>query len=238
MESSGRIAESAAPSFPDDDASGPNLVPAAPVAAAPLAAQGALGLRAGIVGVEGAAATAPAGGSRPASPTVAQPVGLLRTEAATPRASAKTTTTLAQPTEASEAQEAQRASQVLQQLRMHLHPGLRSATVQLHPAELGRLSIRVSLDQGGVLASVRAESEEALAVLERHIPELEAAFADQGFESMSFEFVLDQHASPDGEAWTQGQDVSRELQQRVEEQLGPQITNPSATQDVGVDTYA
>jgi len=237
-EPAGRAPESAARSLPEQEATAPNHVPAAPVTTAPLAAQGALGLRSGVAGLEGAAATTPTAGARPASPAAAQPAGLPRSEAPAPRAATKPTTAPAQPTEASEAQEAQRASQVLQQLRMHLHPGLRSATVQLHPAELGRLSIRVSVDQGGVLASVRAESEEALAVLERHLPELEAAFADQGFEEMSFEFVLDQHASPDGEAWTQGQDVSHELQQLVEEQLGPQITNPSATQDVGVDTYA
>ena len=62
--------------------------------------------------------------------------------------------------------------------------------------------------------------------------------ADQGFEEMTFEFVLDQHASPDGEAWTQGRDVSHELQRLVEEELGPQLTHPNAAQDVGVDTYA
>jgi hypothetical protein len=121
---------------------------------------------------------------------------------------------------------------------MHLHPGLRSATVQLHPADLGRLNLHVRVDKGSVVATVRAESEEALGVLQRHVPELEAAFADQGFEEMSFEFVLDQHASPDGDAWTRGQDVSRELTRLVEEDLGPQLANPSAAQDVGVDTYA
>lgn len=140
--------------------------------------------------------------------------------------------------EPGEAQEARRATQVLQQLRMHLHPGLRSATVQLNPAELGRLAIRVSVEEGGVVARVAAESEEALAVLQRHVPELEAAFADQGFEEMSFEFVLDQHAG--GETGEEGEsrDLGRALERRLEEDPVHQHLRRAASNGVGVDTYA
>lgn len=140
--------------------------------------------------------------------------------------------------EQAEAQEARRATQVLQQVRMHLHPGLRSATVQLHPAELGRLAIRVSVEESGVLARVSAESEEALAVLQRHVPELEAAFADQGFGELEFEFVLDQESGSQSGTPAEGRDVSQELERRLE--ADPDHQNPprAASNGVGVDTYA
>lgn len=140
--------------------------------------------------------------------------------------------------EPTEAQEAQRSSQILKQLRMHLHPGLRSATIQLAPAHLGRLSIRVRVEGGEVHATVRAESEEALAVLQKHVPELEAAFADQGFADMGFEFVLDQQTSGNPEGWTQGQDVSAQLETLVETQIDPALRARQTLSDLGVDTYA
>lgn len=157
------------------------------------------------------------------------------------RSQEKKTTAASAPSSApelSEAQEAQRSSQILKQLRMRLHPGLRSATIQLAPAHLGRLSIRVTVDGGEVHAIVRAESEEALAVLQKHVPELEAAFADQGFEDMSFEFMLDQQTSDNPEGWTPGQDVSAQLVTLVETQIDPALRARQTLSDLGVDTYA
>jgi flagellar hook-length control protein FliK len=140
--------------------------------------------------------------------------------------------------ELSESQEAQRSSQVMRQLRMHLNPGMRSATVHLHPAELGRIQIKLRTANGEVHAVLRAESEEALAILERHIPELEAAFADQGYEQMSFDFVLDQQESRDPGAWNFDRDVSAELEARMEKQTGPQMRTSNLISDIGVDTFA
>ncbi len=142
------------------------------------------------------------------------------------------------PPELSEAQEAQRTSQVLRQLRMQLHPGLRSATVHLHPAELGRLQIKIRTSAGEVRGEIHADNEETLAVLERHIPELEAAFADQGFEEMSFEFVLDKQDSRDPGAWNFDRDVSAELESRLEQQGSPDSRAKNLLSDLGVDTYA
>jgi hypothetical protein len=193
--------------------------------------------------VKGAGLPATIEASTPTSTAARGPVhavagAMPRTEAgseARPVARAATPAPAHEPTEA---QEARRASQVLQQLRMHLHPGLRSATVQLHPAELGRLAIRVSLEEGGVVARVAAESEEALAVLQRHVPELEAAFADQGFGELSFEFVLDQQAGGEPGAQAEGRDVSRELERRLEEDTDHQNPRRADSNGVGVDTYA
>ncbi len=83
-----------------------------------------------------------------------------------------------------------------------------------------------------------AESEEALAVLQRHVPELEAAFADQGFGELSFEFVLDQQAGGEPGAQAEGRDVSRELERRLEEDTDHQNPRRADSNGVGVDTYA
>ncbi len=81
----------------------------------------------------------------------------------------------------------ERAAEILQQIRVALAPGMRSATVHLSPAELGRLSIRVRLEGGRLSALVRAESPATLELLEKHAPELFSMLSDQGIETGSFE---------------------------------------------------
>ncbi|MFT7669352.1 MAG: flagellar hook-length control protein FliK [Planctomycetota bacterium] len=141
-----------------------------------------------------------------------------------------------QQTETQEAKEAQRAAQVVKQFRMQIHPGLRSATVHLSPAELGRLSIRLQVDGEEMRAMVRAESEETLDTLERHVHELEAAFADQGFEQMEFEFVLDQEPQRGQFELGAGRDVSNELEQLVDNTFTPEERIRLRSNDLGVDT--
>jgi len=130
------------------------------------------------------------------------------------------------------------AADVLQRIRLELHPGLRSATVQLAPAELGRLSIRLRVREGGVDAVVRAESAEALGLLQQHVHELESALADQGFGEASLELVLDQGG---GEGPASG-DASRRLDALVEPSPstdpGPDGGTHLRSDAVGVDTYA
>ncbi|MCB9916259.1 MAG: flagellar hook-length control protein FliK [Planctomycetes bacterium] len=92
---------------------------------------------------------------------------------------------------------------MLRQLRVTLHPELRSASIHLAPAELGRVSIRLEVEGGRVRAELRAESPETLALLERHVPELAAAFEGQGLEAEGFDLGLgfergDHFARPDG----------------------------------------
>jgi flagellar hook-length control protein FliK len=146
--------------------------------------------------------------------------------------------TITKPAPTPESQEAQKASQVLQQFRMHLHPGLRSASIQLAPAELGRLSIRVRVENDQVRALVRAESEDTLGILQQHIHELESALSDQGFQDPSFDFELEQGSSDGKGGWPTGQDVSRELEQLVDEHFTPEDRVRNHSNALGVDTYA
>jgi flagellar hook-length control protein FliK len=154
--------------------------------------------------------------------------------------SKKATPTTSSPDlkEHSQAQAAQRSAQVLRQMRMHLHPGMRSATIQLAPADLGRLSIRLRVEGGEVHAVLRAETAEALGVLENHLPELEAAFEDQGFEEMTFEFVLDQGGSEANGSWPAGHDATQQLEQLIENKINPALRGTQTLSDIEVDTYA
>ncbi|MDI6870352.1 MAG: flagellar hook-length control protein FliK [Bacillota bacterium] len=53
--------------------------------------------------------------------------------------------------------------------------------VQLVPESLGRLSVRVSVAEGGVTARLVVENPEVKALVEERLPELERALRDQGF---------------------------------------------------------
>jgi chemotaxis protein MotD len=90
----------------------------------------------------------------------------------------------------SESEAANRASAVMRQLRVSINPALRSATIQLAPADLGRLSIKLRVDQGRVHATVRAENAETLKILEHHLPELQAALGREGLDAESFDLAL------------------------------------------------
>ena len=121
---------------------------------------------------------------------------------------------------------------------MHLHPGLRTATLQLAPAELGRLSIRIRVDGERVRATVRAETPEALAALERHAPELEAAFADQGFEGLDLDLGLAADEQGRESFPASSQDVSGSLAQLVKTQITPELGASTRSSAIGIDTYA
>jgi flagellar hook-length control protein FliK len=83
-----------------------------------------------------------------------------------------------------------RAAEILRQVRVNLAPDMRHAVIQLHPAELGRISIRLEVERGRMNAIVHAEKREALAAIERHLPELSAALRDQGIETRGFQLSL------------------------------------------------
>lgn len=90
------------------------------------------------------------------------------------------------PTEA----DLDRANRVLDAVRIRLQPGLRQATLQLQPEELGRVLIKIRLDGSKAQAVVRAETSEALAILEKHTPELRSMFEQQGFEGLELDLGL------------------------------------------------
>ncbi len=81
----------------------------------------------------------------------------------------------------------ERAERILDQVRLRIRPELSEATVELRPRELGRIAIQLSVREGRVRASVRAERAEALAVLEAHVPELRAMFEAVGLEPHALE---------------------------------------------------
>lgn len=100
----------------------------------------------------------------------------------------------ARPTAAPASPEAlERAQDILRQVRVHVLPGLGEATIELVPAELGRISIRLSVEGGELEASVRAERPETLEALGRHVPELRAALAEQGIRAERLDLSLGFH---------------------------------------------
>lgn len=104
------------------------------------------------------------------------------------------------PQIAHEAEVDQRAAEILRQFRVQLNPGLRQATFQLSPAELGRISIRMRMGAGELSAVVKVERSETLDILRRHLPELRATLAQQGIETGDFELSLGFQNSDRGEA--------------------------------------
>ena len=134
----------------------------------------------------------------------------------------------------------EQAASVLRQFRLHLTPGMRQATIQLQPAALGRIAIRITMRDGEARAEIRAESPTALEALERHVPELRAALEGQGIESTDIELTL---------GFEQGGSSTPE---RFEDRLGTDTANNgeaattlasadltrSLLSETGVDTYA
>jgi len=82
------------------------------------------------------------------------------------------------------------AAEVLQQIRFSLSRGAKEISVQLAPQDLGRLSIKLRVDDGRLSAVVRAENAQTLELLERQAPELRAILAQQGFDAENIELEL------------------------------------------------
>jgi flagellar hook-length control protein FliK len=142
------------------------------------------------------------------------------------------------PQEASPTLAHERSGEILRQLRMHLVPEQRLATIQLEPASLGRIAIRLAMRKGHVDAQLRVEQRDTLAVLMRHVPELRAALERQGIHSGAFDMQLgfqdrgaDQHAP--GEARPAVREHSAAPPAALRAALARSLV-PSN----GVDTYA
>jgi len=84
----------------------------------------------------------------------------------------------------------ERAGEILRQMRVQLSPELRTATIQLSPPELGRISIRMRVERGELRAHVRAERPETLQALERHVPELKATLESLGIQAREIDLQL------------------------------------------------
>ncbi|MEM9382044.1 MAG: flagellar hook-length control protein FliK, partial [Planctomycetota bacterium] len=84
----------------------------------------------------------------------------------------------------------ERAEAILDQLRMRIRAGDREATIQLRPADLGRLQMHVRVDGGAISATIAAESPETLAVLEAHAPELRSWLARDDAQRVDLQLEL------------------------------------------------
>lgn len=121
-----------------------------------------------------------------ARPDVRPVEGASRTETArNAKAQAPSTTARPGDTEAVE-----RAQEILRQIKLHLAPGLRRLTLDLEPAELGRLAIQLTWRPGRVNAVVRAGDPETLRLLQEREGELRAVLAERGIQADSIGFEL------------------------------------------------
>lgn len=122
-------------------------------------------------------------GARPGGP--AEP-SLAAQRLDAPRAEARRAPTVAAP---ARSDAAQRAEAILEQVKVRIQSGDKSALVELRPAELGRLRLQIQVDGGNVRATLGAESAESLAILEAHAPELRAWLSKDGAQSVELEFT-------------------------------------------------
>lgn len=88
------------------------------------------------------------------------------------------------------AREMERAADILRQVRVQITPQLQEARIHLQPAELGRVSIHLSVEEGRLRTTVRAEKRETLAAIQTHLPELRAALREQGIDAQEFQLAL------------------------------------------------
>jgi len=143
----------------------------------------------------------------------------------------------AQPKEAAERSD--RAAAMLRQIRVHLHPGLREALIQLEPRELGRISIKVALRGEAAHAQLRVSKRSALEALERSLPELRAALERAGLGGGDVSLQLDLSADQGREETSFGSGFgrSRPAVAPLPRGLDSVLQRHVPTSD-GVDTYA
>ncbi|MDZ4774187.1 MAG: flagellar hook-length control protein FliK [Planctomycetota bacterium] len=88
------------------------------------------------------------------------------------------------------AEEVERAADILRQIRVQITPQLSEARIQLHPIELGRISIHLSVEDGRVKTTVHAEKQETLQAIQTHLPELRASLRQHGIDAQEFQLSL------------------------------------------------
>lgn len=202
-------------------APGPQGAPLdAPAAQAPGSTQERPAAPAGALDAAGRSAEPEAAAEPAALPELpVEPAGATRREGAAPGSPQATTSIASEaqraPQAAPQAQPAatpaeaqptlEQADAVLRQIKLQVTPELRQATIQLEPASLGRLSIRIEVGRERVRAEVSVENAGTLAALERHAPELRAALAAGGLGEAELHLSLAQEGEGfDGHAHGRG----------------------------------
>lgn len=158
---------------------------AAPTDQAPVSGKAQVEADAGLAPVPTAA---PKGADARANPRAGLPTQT--STAADFRVATTPTETAQEPAAPRAAHDVERAADILRQVRVQLSPHTQEAHIQLQPLELGRISIRVSIEEGRMRTTVRAEKQEALSAIEAHLPELRVALRQQGIETSDFQFSL------------------------------------------------
>jgi flagellar hook-length control protein FliK len=73
-------------------------------------------------------------------------------------------------------------SQIVKAVAMQWKQGVGEARLQLRPEHLGEVTVSLRVEQGSVLATVRAESQAAIDLIRGRQLELQAALAGQGLD--------------------------------------------------------
>lgn len=81
----------------------------------------------------------------------------------------------------------ERAARVLEQVRLFVQPGMRRATLELTPANLGRIDVEISVDRGELAAHLRVDAVDTYEALQRHMPELRASLERAGLDVTQLE---------------------------------------------------
>jgi flagellar hook-length control protein FliK len=178
------------PQTPEDGSRPPAAQPP-PAAAAPAGSVGKGGLRPGATHVAATDSAGSATVDASASPPVSDGIHLDTPPAA---AAVGTSQNLAAPGDSTALGDASAAKPALQpppveQLRMQLGKGLNAGndtiSVQLHPADLGRVEVKLELQDGQVKAIITADRADTLTLLKNDAPSLQQGLQDAGLQTDS-----------------------------------------------------
>lgn len=136
-------------------------------------------------------------------------------------------------------QRAARGADILRQIRLNLTGAAREVSLQLRPAELGHIKIRLGVEDGTARAEVLVENKETMDLLAEHLPELRAALAERGLDSG--ELNLDHGGGPAN--WGLGDRADEQLPVARENLVALAEATAAGHTDwldpeVGVDLYA
>ncbi|MDY6848823.1 MAG: flagellar hook-length control protein FliK, partial [Thermodesulfobacteriota bacterium] len=87
--------------------------------------------------------------------------------------------------------ENQLLDQVARSINLQASGDRSQMTLRLHPEELGELRLELVMEKGGIKAHIQAQTAQVQEVLERHMPRLREAFAQQGLQLDDVEVSLD-----------------------------------------------
>lgn len=92
-------------------------------------------------------------------------------------------------------QENQLIDQVARNINLQGNGDRSQMTLRLYPEELGELKLELVMEKGGIKAHIQAQTAQVQEVLERHMPRLREAFAQQGLQLDDVEVSLDSSKS-------------------------------------------